>query len=463
MTTAVPIVDSSPPSSGAPNNTEPWRHRVVGAAIPVAEEPRRGPFRDAVLYALGGGVVAIAAAASDHAIHHAAAVDALPVYLGAALAALAIVLLAGRLPGRVTLGLRVLLAVAVLVGAGLVPQLGRVAERSDDLSGHHSHAETAVIEEGARTMIAGDDPYDATFDEPGIAYWSAPIREHFPYLPAMLVLGVPRVLLDDAPVADARIVFVAVTLATLALALVLWRGPGDRKLLVFQWLLVLPTGTLIMIGGGHDLPVLALMFLSLVLLKRHNLLGAAFVLGVAAAMRQNAWVLVPFMVLASGPLRDRVRVGAVTVATAVAVTGPFAVWNPNAFVEDVVRWPLNMGEAATNAQAPTVGGLVVGQFPTGEAVVVVALLAAVLLAAVALAVARPPRSASDAALYAGIVLLGLMLMAPSGRIGYGLYPISLVVWAVVLAPSPTRAPRLGPRGSRSTLLVRPPGLEPGTN
>jgi hypothetical protein len=339
------------------------------------------------------------------------------------------------------LALRVGLAAAVLVGAGLVPQLGYVAARSDDLTGHHAHAETAVIEEGARTIVAGDDPYDTTFDEPGIAYWSRPIRDHFPYLPAMLVLGVPRVLLDDAPVADARVVFVLATLVALAVAFALWRAPGDRKLLVFQWLLVLPTGTLTMIGGGHDLPVLALMFLSLVLLKRRNLIAAAILLGLAAAMRHNAWILVPFVVIAAGSGRDRWRVGATTLLTAVAVTGPFAAWNPDAFVEDVVRWPLNMGEAATNAQAPTVGGLVVDLFPTGRPVVVAGLLGAVVVAAVIVTLRRPPRSAADAALYAGVTLLGLMMLAPSGRIGYLIYPIGLVVWAVVLAGRTARAPR----------------------
>jgi hypothetical protein len=415
----------------------------VAAAAAAALTSRRGPARDAVLYGVGAAVVALAGALSEHTIHRAAAFDALPVYLAAVPVALLLTVVAPRFRPRLVLGGRVLIAAAVLIGAGLSLQLTHVVARADDLTGHHSHAETAVIEEGARTLVEGGDPYATTFDEPGIGYWSERIRDHYPYLPAMLVLGLPRVVFDDAPAADARIVFLVATLAALAVAFALWRAPDDRKLLVFQWLLVLPTGTLTMIGGGHDLPVLALMFLSLVLLQRRNLLVAAALLGLAAAMRHNAWILLPFVVMAAGPVRDRVRVGAVSLLTALAVTGPFALWHPDEFIEDVVRWPLNMGEVATNADAPTVGRFIVDQFPTGRLVIVVALLGTVLVAAALVTVRRPPRTASDAALYAGVALLALMVLAPSGRVGYLLYPINLVVWAIALRPTPA-----GPRTSR---------------
>ena len=82
---------------------------------------------------------------------------------------------------------------------------------------------------------------------------------------------------------------------------------------------------------------------------------------------------------------------------------------------------------------------------------------------------RSPRSATDAALYAGLTLLALMLLAPSGRIGYLVYPVSLLVWAYALADG-TRArldgespEALASRLSVTRRLVRPPGLEPGTN
>lgn len=445
---AASTLDASAPTTSpggrAPGEPRRWAS-WAGALVPVAHGARRAPLRDAVLYGLGAGIAAVASVTTQNAIHHAAAVDALPVYVVGALLALALTVVAGRLRARALLGLRVLLAVGVLVGAGLVPQLGLVAARSDDLTGHHTHAETAVIEEGARTILAGEDPYDATFDAPGIGYWSLPIRQHFPYLPAMLLLGLPRVLLDDAPVADARVVFVVATVVTLVTAFVLWRAPGDRRLLVFQWLLVLPTGTLTMIGGGHDLPVLALLFLALVLLHRRNLIAAALVLGVAAAMRHNAWVLVPFVVLAAGSPRERLRVGAVIVATALAVTAPFAARNPAAFVEDVVRWPLDLGKAATNAQAPTLGGLIVDQFPTGRPVVVVGLLVAVVATAALLTWRYPPRTAAAAALAAGLTTLALVLFAPSGRIGYLVYPIALLVWsAALLSPISTRRPTRNP-------------------
>src|SRR5439155_11075931 len=121
-------------------------------------------------------------------------------------------------------------------------------------------------------------------------------KTHFPYLPGMIAFGLPRALDGRSPVADARVWFALATLAVAGIAL-LPRGsalePNDR-LRAFQVLAVLPTGALLMATGGDDLPVLALMLLTLVLADEGRPAGAGVALGVAAAMKPTAWILVPF-------------------------------------------------------------------------------------------------------------------------------------------------------------------------
>jgi hypothetical protein len=67
-----------------------------------------------------------------------------------------------------------------------------------------------------------------------------------------------------------------------------------------------------------------------------------------------------------------------------------------------------------------------------------------LLAAVALAIAvrllrQPPRSATSAALICGWGLLAAILLMPTTRFGYLLYPIALLAWAPALTSDFSRS------------------------
>ena len=52
---------------------------------------------------------------------------------------------------------------------------------------------------------------------------------------------------------------------------------------------------------------------------------------------------------------------------------------------------------------------------------------------------RPPTTAAGAAALSGAALFLLVVLAPSGRFGYLLYPVNLLVWAWAMARSPARA------------------------
>src|SRR5439155_7877666 len=84
--------------------------------------------------------------------------------------------------------------------------------------------------------------------------------------------------------------------------------PADGRLLAFQVLAVLPTGALAVATGGDDIPVLALLLLSLVLLRDRRPVAAGLAAGAAGALKQTAWVLLPLLILAAP--RGRARRGA---------------------------------------------------------------------------------------------------------------------------------------------------------
>jgi hypothetical protein len=72
-------------------------------------------------------------------------------------------------------------------------------------------------------------------------------------------------------------------------------------------------------------------------------------------------------------------------------------------------------------------------------------IAAALLVAVAGAIAvvlvrRPPRTATTAALFCGYGLLAAILLMPTTRFGYLLYPLALLVWAPALSKPTARTP-----------------------
>src|SRR5207237_123955 len=155
-------------------------------------------------------------------------------------------------------------------------------------------------------------------------------KTHFPYLPGMLLFGLPRAVAGTAAATDGRVWFALATFGALGLGFRRWRAPPERKLLAFQLLLVVPTGALALATGGDDVPVAALIFLALVLLTDDRPGGAALAAGAAAALKQTAWLALPFLVIAIG--RQRGRRGALAAAglslgVVVAVVGPFVAWN----------------------------------------------------------------------------------------------------------------------------------------
>ena len=389
---------------------------------------------DAALYAAGAAAAGAAALSDRIPLQRDWGRMALVPYAAGGIAALALARAGTRAPPRA----RLALAATVLVGAAFLPMALEAWWRARDGFAGHVQSETLVTEGSARAVLAGNDPYAASFASGPLGSWPTGTADHVPYLPGIFVFGIPRAMVGDTPLTDARVAFAVVSLAALGLALWLARPPtalGPSALLV---VLALPTGARYMAGGGDDVTVLSLMLLSLVLLHRNEPIGAGLAAGLAAAIKQTAWPLLPFLILAARDRQGR-RASGRTLAAASAVMvpliAPFVVWNPSAFIRDVVLFPLGLAPQPTLAASPTVGSLLADALSLPKGVVAGALLLIVLLVAGYLALVRPPRDARGTAERTALVLVLAIVLATAGRFGYLLYPIGLFAWArLVLVP-----------------------------
>jgi hypothetical protein len=341
------------------------------------------------------------------------------------------------------------LALAVLLGAAILPLGLEAVWRSRSHPGLHAQSEAIVTEEAARALKRGSNPYATEFLHGPLEARPLGTKTHFPYLPAMLIFGLPRAFDGSSALADARVAFAAFTLAVTAFALArppLRRAAAAHGRTSFLVLAVLPTGALLMATGGDDLPVLALMLLALVLAEEGRPATAAVAAGLAATMKQTAWILLPLLALAACDRKGRpARARFSLVAAGVMAVGilPFVAWSPGDFVEDVVRFPLGLGRQSSAAEAPSLGTTLIRLLPSWRAPLTVALVCLVVALFVFMAVRRPPASASEAAKDAGIVFLAAIVLAPAARFGYVVYPLDLFVWAWALRAARTRAPTTG--------------------
>lgn len=419
---------------------------------------------DALLYGASAAIAVHVSTSAPLARNRTWGAYAWPAYAAGGLAAIALAWVTAR-RGRGLPRARLALALCVLAGAVALPLANEVRWRFEGAQPggaplHPYAASEVVVTEGAAAaLLRGRDPYSARFTSPELAGRSPSIPEHFPYLPGMAVFGAPGALLPHSPWTDARIFFALVTALAAAAAFRSWRAQPERRLRALQVLVVLPTGAAALVAGGDDMPVLALSLLALVLFERGRHVASAVAVAAAGLLKVTAWPLLAALAVSARDGRGRRLGSPLVLAAAVVVAGVLVAVaaGPAAFVDDVLLFPAGLTALPSPAASTTVGSTLVhalGGSPLDAARVALtsALLAVALLvaAAVLIALARarahgPARSARTAAA-AGTMLLTLVVLAPVARVGYLVYPIDLLVWAVLLHPPRAGAPAARPAG-----------------
>ncbi|MHB1517100.1 MAG: glycosyltransferase family 87 protein [Acidimicrobiales bacterium] len=429
------------------------RSRILGSGI-VGRIPGtlRGlspEGRDAVCYAVSAVFAAVTAFAVSIPLYRQWGQMAVVPY---AVAASLMSVVAWRLMGRAGSGdgaapagpgqkarlARVVAFLIVLVGATLVPLSLEVLWRSEGNAALHVQPEVVVVETAGARAAQGRDPY-RLIDRHGhilVHESGRPTYElYYPYLPGMVLFGLSSGTGLKGMLTDARVQFLLFTGLVAAVALSRIRPRTDARVRVFQSLLVLPTAALPLATGGDDLPVVALMLLGLVGLQRRRPLLAGLAIGAAASLKFTAWPLLVLAAWAAYDLHGRRRVrryvlGAAAVIAPVVL--PFALSNPAAFVDNVIRFPLGLAGVSSPAASALPGHILVSLAPGAHTAYVVAVGILGAVATIWLLFRHPPRTPAAASAVCGWLMLAAILLAPATRVGYLLYPFNLFVWAWML-------------------------------
>jgi hypothetical protein len=271
---------------------------------------------------------------------------------------------------------------------------------------------------------------------------------------------------------DARIWFGLATVVCLVLGYRLLAGffVPARLLRILQAVTVLPLSALTLATGGDDIPVLALSLLAFAYAARDRWTAAGVAIGLAGALKLFAWpVAVVLLVLAwrRSPSRFRfglaapvragleapvrtglaapVRFGLPALGIPILVLVPALLIDAGAFVENVIRFPGGNGLVSSPAQSPLLGRVIATTVPGGHAIALGLLVASGLVIAVWL-IRRPPRTAADAALVSAVGLTAAIVLNPTTRFGYLLYPVAYVAAWYGLSGSGSGSPESGATG-----------------
>ncbi|MEV4412446.1 glycosyltransferase 87 family protein [Catellatospora sp. NPDC049609] len=343
---------------------------------------------------------------------------------------------ADRAGGPEGVGARAWVTVGAWVAVAVVPLIVQAVQRAGGAAGR-AQEEVLVVEESARRLLDSGTPY---LGRDGIAALPEPLLGYTPYQPGMAVFGLPRAVFGVAWWTDARVWFALVTALAVLLAARLLRDgtPAQDALLVraAQAASVLPLCALTIATGGDDLPVLALCLLAFACAARGRFGWSGLAMGAAAAMKLLAWPVALVLGAYAVVRRSTGRYAAGAAGLPVLALVPALLVEPAAFVENVVRFPTGHGLVTSPAASPLLGWLIARHVPGGRTVALVLLLLAGLAIGLWL-LRRPPRDAGTAALITATGLLAAIILMPSTRFGYLLYPAALALWSLPLR-APTR-------------------------
>ncbi len=345
---------------------------------------------------------------------------------------------AGVEPGKGRDRLRQGLVLGLLLTVVLVPLTVEVILRAEAKPGAHAQPEVSTIEACGDRVAHHKSCYLPNPKTAGGPRVSQAEDSFFPYLPGMIPFGLINATSGPAELKDARVPLTGFTLIVIAAALLIADTTSRRRWRIFQVAVVLPSGALPMVTGGDDLPVIALLLLSLALATRRKPVWSGLAMGLAGTLKFTAW---PLLVLLALGERDRhgrraiLRYSLTVIAVVVPVLGIFIGLAPHAFILNAIRFPLGLTKVKSPAASPLIGQELVSLFPSAKTELV-AMLGLVGVVVVGYGLWRwPPTSPESAARFSGLAMLLATVLAPATRFGYLIYPLNLLTWAVLLKPS----------------------------
>lgn len=252
---------------------------------------------------------------------------------------------------------------ALIVLFAVVPTIASIVLRETGRPFTYVHDGAIMVEEAARKLLAGHNPYVTDYLDTPLFYWpmvNNPALYHLTYFPFLFLLTTPFVWLFDRVGLfwDQRYLYLPAYLATLAVLPALVRTTPQRLALV-AIVALNPQLFPFVVEGRNDFFVLAFLFAGVALIQRERRAWGALAIAAAGAAKLHALFLLPFLVLyfvshpPPGIARPRDLPAMWTLlwrplapaAVFLAVFFlPFLVADFGAFYDDVVRY--NAGGAA---------------------------------------------------------------------------------------------------------------------
>ena len=221
-------------------------------------------------------------------------------------------------------------------------------------------------EEAAKFFLAAKNPYVENYFGTPLEYWwmpgpneaPNPALYHFVYLPLTFIFAAPLLALGQTLLGwfDLRLIFLLLFLVTLVFLPRFTASPARQRALVLLFALN-PWLVPFLAEGRNDAFVLFWLVLSVALLQVRRPIASVAVMACACATKQMAWFTLPFYTLylvetyvcpGVQEWAMLIRRASVPLATFLILFGtlmlPFLLWNPNAFVDDVFRYPAGRSE-----------------------------------------------------------------------------------------------------------------------
>ena len=284
--------------------------------------------------------------------------------LACGLIALAYPLRDHRLGSGFTVRARVAHLAAIVALFVVIPTIAAIVLRETGKPYTYVHDGAIMVEEAARKLLAGQDPYVADYLDTPLFYWpmiNNPALYHLTYFPALYLVTLPFIAVFDRlhVFFDERYLYLPAYVATLAVVPLLVPSLADRtrtaayRLSLGAIVALDPQLFPFVVEGRNDFFVLLFLFAGIALLQRGRRTLAVLAIAVAAASKLHAGVLLPFLIAylvwsEGGTPRQAARrlaragwAGALLMALAFA---PFLIGNFGAFWDDIVAY--NAGGAA---------------------------------------------------------------------------------------------------------------------
>ena len=239
----------------------------------------------------------------------------------------------------------------------VVPTIASIVLRETGKPYTYIHDGALMIEEAARKLLAGHNPYAADYLDTPLYYWpmvNNPALYHLTYFPFLFLVTIPFVWAADhlGIFWDQRYLYLPAFVATMAL-LPLLAKRVDHRLAIVALVGLNPQLFPFVVEGRNDFFVLVFLFAGAALLQREHRALGALAIAAAAAAKLHALLLLPFVAAyfvatarprTAGALgRALLPLGPAAVLLAVTFV-PFLVNDWGAFYDDVVRY--NAGGAA---------------------------------------------------------------------------------------------------------------------